>query len=126
MSANRRRFERYLVDPGYTPVAVRLAGEETFALSGHAYDISEGGCCFELDVQLEPGTTIDLRITIPGREMDEAEPREALAQANVIWIGDIDDPGPVAHAAAFRGFRDAAARQALMEALKSGRYAIAA
>jgi hypothetical protein len=126
MSVNRRRHDRYLVDPGYTPVAVRLPDDEHFSLSGHAYDISEGGCCFELDVQLEPGARIDLKITIPGREVAEHEPREATAVANVIRIGDIDDPGPVTHAAAFHRFTSEVEKEALMEALRNGRYSIAA
>ncbi len=125
MSANRRQYDRYLVDPGYTPIAVRLWEDDDFSLTGHAYNISEGGCCFELDVALEPGSSVGMRITIPGRETSVGK-RAAFALANIIWAGQPDEPGPVPHAAAFRLFAREGDKEELMDALKSGRFAIAA
>lgn len=126
MNANRRRHVRYLVDPGYTPIAVRLYEDDDYSLTGHAYNISEGGCCFEIDVAIEPGTSVGLRITIPGRETSPTGKHHAFVLANVVWVGDPDEPGPVQHAAAFRHFAREGDQEELMEALASGRFAVAA
>ena len=45
---NRRQFERFMLEPGYTGALARVhPEEEVFVREGHVYDISEGGVCFE-------------------------------------------------------------------------------
>lgn len=123
---NRRRYPRYSVIPAYTPVAVRLldgrGGEE---LSGHAYNISEGGVRFEVDRALQPGERIAVRVTLPGGEVSEDE-RSVLAIATVVWTDDADEPGPVRTAAAFEHFVGVGDRDRLLDQFATGRFRLAA
>jgi hypothetical protein len=122
---NRRRFERFSLPVGYSPVTVRLVADDTYAFDGHAYDVCEGGVRFELDRLIEPGTPVSLRITFPGAGDEES--RSVLVVANVVWaLDDPDEPGPVRMAAAFTRFASAADKARLLDQLGAGRYARAA
>ncbi|MCK4872192.1 MAG: PilZ domain-containing protein [Phycisphaerales bacterium] len=125
MSINRRQYDRYLLPAGYTPVSVRRGDCDEYELHGHAYNISEGGVCFELDEPLEPGAQVGLMITLPGDAASDTR-RAAFALANVIWVGDVDEPGPVQHAAAFTLFAREGDREALIGTVRARRYTMAA
>lgn len=121
---NRRRFERFRLPTGYTPIVVRPLGGERGRLDGHAYDISEGGVRFELDRPVPAGTVVAMRIVLPA----PAAPSKAVfAFGNVVWLNDDpDEPGPVRMAAVFTRFPHAEDRERLMGHLAAGRYARAA
>ena len=90
---NRRQHERFSVNPGYTSTGIRVHPDETsFQLEGHIYDISEGGICFELDIPLEPGCTISMRIDLPTNVGDTGPGRAVFVTGNVVWCS-IDEPG---------------------------------
>lgn len=92
-SINRREYERFAVNPGYTSTAVRVHPDETtFDRQGHVYDISEGGICFELDIPLEPGSTISMQIDLPTNVGDTGPGRAVFVTGNVVWC-NIDEPG---------------------------------
>jgi hypothetical protein len=124
MSANRRKHSRYVLPTGYTPIAVRYADADEFTLGGHAYNISQGGICFELDQPVTPGTQVGMMVTLP--EGSSAVKRAVFVLANIVWVGDVEEPGPVEHAAAFHLFPRVGDEDLLRAALKSGRYAMAA
>ncbi len=124
---NRRQYVRYTLEPMYTPVAVRTPDGTTFDNEGHAYDISEGGVRFELDRAVRPGTTIAMQITLPSGSAEDIGPgRSVLVFANVVWIEDEDEPGPVRTAAVFTHFARAGDRERLTRSIGSGRYRLAA
>jgi hypothetical protein len=123
---NRRRFERFSLLPMYTPVIVRLLGENASEHEGHAYDISEGGVRFELDEPIAPGTPVSIQIVLPGDDRSNAS-RGVLVRGNVVWVNqDLDEPGPTKMAAAITSFARAGDRERLLNQLSSGRYARAA
>ncbi len=126
---NRRKFNRFRLPPAYTPVNVRLTDSEKFTLSGHAYDISEGGIQFELDNPIAPGTPIAMQIELP-RGLGEAEDvdgpgRAVFVLGNVVWIDD-SEPGPVRMALVITRFARAGDQERLRSRLASGRYSAAA
>ena len=127
MNINRRRHARFQLEPMYTPVAVRTLDKEVFDIEGHAYDISEGGIRFELDRAVPPGTKIAMQITLPNLDSREIGPgRSIFVFANVIWIEDEDEPGPVRTAAVFTHFARAGDRERLLRQFASGRFRAAA
>lgn len=114
---NRRRHERFAVEPMYTGVAVRPLEEDAFRLLGHAYDVSEGGVCLELDVPLEPGQAVAVRLDLPRWwEGDPGPGRAIFAIGNVVWC-DTEEPGPARQAIAFTRFCRAGDRERLLAAL---------
>lgn len=126
-SLNRRRHERFATLPMYTSVEVRPSGRAAQTLSGHAYDISEGGVRFELDQVVAPGTAVEIRITLPRwlpAPIDQPdcliEPKPVEVLANVLWSDDDGVPGPVRMAAVFTSFLDAADRNRLLDTLAAG------
>jgi hypothetical protein len=128
-SLNRRRHERFVLRPMYTPVAVRLLDRDNFELEGHAYDISEGGLFFELDEPIAPGTPVALRIALPaGSEADgAADENGTCALARIVrLVQDDDEPGPIPMAAVFTAWSRPGDRDRLLRRLASGRYARAA
>lgn len=127
MLLNRRRYERFTLPVGYSPVRVRPLGEPVQCDEGHAYDISEGGLRFELNEPIEPGTPVSIEIELPGQASQSVPGRSVYVIANVVWVSeDADEPGPVRMAAAFTRFPRAGDRERLLMALSSGRYARAA
>lgn len=129
---NRRRFQRFTLQPMYTPVAVRVLdeageGEMRFDIEGHAYDISEGGVRFEVDRLVEPGTRIAMQITLPALDAGDVGPgRSVYVFATVVWVEDADEPGPYRTAAVFNHFARVQDRQRLLRQFSSGRLRIAA
>lgn len=126
---DRRRHQRFVLPSMYTLIEARPLDREEFCWSGHAYDLSEGGLRFELDCPVEPGTTIALRIQLPGATtLRYAERRPVYAFANVVWIEeeDLDQSGPVRMACVFKRFVLPGDLDRLRERLSSGRYSVAA
>jgi len=122
---NRRRYDRFLLPVGYTPVQVHCGAGDESAIEGHAYDISEGGICFEVDKALTPGQRVGLTITVPGGHLG-GESTSAFAVATVVRVTDEDEPGPIQHAAAFLSFPQQKERRTLLEAINSGVFQHAA
>lgn len=123
----RRRHPRYVLQPMYAPIAVRLLESERFTIEGHAYDISVGGIRFELDRAIEPGTQVAMQITLPPADENDIGPgRTVFVFANVVWLEDEDEPGPARMAAVFANFARAGDEQRLQRLFKSGRYRLAA
>ncbi len=126
---DRRAFPRFQMNPGYTPVEARVHPDEVYTLSGHIYDISEGGVCFELDRPVEPGTTVSLRVTLPGpvtgNGQDIGPGRAVFLTGNVVWC-DLDEPGASRMAVAVTRYDRAGDRERLIRALSAGRFLRAA
>ncbi len=114
---NRRRFERFALNPGYTPVVVRTIGAKPKTLDGHSHDICEGGVRFELDVAVKPGTPVSIEITLPidPRDPDSATlpGRRVSAYGVIAWV-DESEPGPAQMAATFERFAQAGDRDRLL------------
>lgn len=126
-SSDRRRHQRFTLPTAYARILVRLLDSDEFEWEGHAYDLSEGGVRFELDRAIEPGTPIAMRIELPHTAVERSTERRSLyAFANVVWMEDDDQPGPVRLAAVFTRFARADDAAALRHRLFSGRYAMAA
>ncbi len=125
--AERRRFPRFELMAGYSPLKLRLLENEVFDIDGFGYDISEGGLRFEADRGIEPGTTIAMQIMLPTMHNSGTGPgRAVFVFANVVWIEDEDEPGPVKMAAVFTRFARAGDRERLLGELRTGRYRRAA
>ena len=99
----RRRFARFSLPAGYAPIAVRTLDSQSFDIEGVAYDVSEGGIRFELDRPIKPGTQVEMKVQLPGT-LEYGLRRPVYAYADVVWIEDEDDPGPVKMAATFAKF----------------------
>jgi len=125
---DRRSYPRFQLEPMYTPLAIGALGEQgAFENEGHAYDISEGGVRFEAEQPIAPGSTVQMRITLPNlNEHDLETNRTVLVTANVVWLEDEDEPGPYKMAAVFQGFARVGDRERLLRQFASGRYRAAA
>jgi len=125
--ADRRRHARFTLPTGYTPVLARTMDREDFSIEGFAYDLSEGGVRFELDRAIAPGTPIVLQLLLPGLAQSTRGPGRAIfVFANVVWLEDEDEPGPVKMAAVFSRFARAEDAARLREQLAARRYRAAA
>ena len=123
---NRRVFERFVLNPGYTGAGVGLHPDEAgYPRPGHVYDISEGGICFELDEPLETGVSVSMRIELPSNCADPGPDGTVLVTGNIVWC-DLDEPGPARMALAITRFERAGDKHRLMRALTSKRYLRAA
>lgn len=123
---NRRSHERFLLEPGYTSAAVRVhPDEQFFTHEGHVYDISEGGICFELDRPLQPGSTISMRIDLPGNSGDAGPGRAVFLTGNIIWC-DLDEPGASRMALAITRFDREGDKGRMLRAFSHKRYLRAA
>jgi hypothetical protein len=118
---------RFELPSMYSRIVVRLLDSERFEHEGHAFDISEGGIQFELDRAIEPGTPIAMRIDLPRAAVERSSERRSIfVFANVVWLEDEDEPGPVRMAAVFTRFARAGDQELLRRRITSGRYALAA
>ncbi|MGD9692982.1 MAG: PilZ domain-containing protein [Phycisphaerales bacterium] len=122
---SRRRHDRFVVPPMYTPISVRTLDEDVFRWEGHAYDISEGGLQFECDRAFSPGSQLALKIELPGvgltaQQMRGASGLPVFVMGNVVWLEDEDEPGPARMALAITRFARAGDRERLMGRLDSG------
>ena len=123
---NRRQFERFAVNPGYTSAGVRQHPDQTtFETEGHIFDISEGGVCFELDIPIEPGNTISMRIDIPDHVGDTGPGRAVFVTGNVVWC-DIEEPGPAKMAMVITRYDREGDKQRMIRALGNTGYQRAA
>jgi hypothetical protein len=95
---NRRRVDRFTVEPMYSSVSVVHKGAE--AGEGHVYEVSLGGVRLELDEALPKRAPIELEITLPGC------PEAIAAKGRVVEVFDVaDDPGPRRMVVAFESFK---------------------
>lgn len=126
-SIDRRQHERFAVNPSVTPILVRTLDETEFRRTGHAYDISEGGVRFELDIPIDPGTPIAMQIDVPAPPHQEivGPGRAVFVLANVIWA-DEDEPGACVMAAAITRFCRAGDKDRLLRRLTANRFLRAA
>jgi len=118
----RRRHERFATAPMYTTISVRTHEENGFSRHGHAYDISEGGVRFELDVPIDPGTPVAVQLALPAAAIaagDTGPGRAVFALGNVVWC-DISEPGPAIMAVAFTRFARDGDRERLLKPFKTG------
>lgn len=123
---NRRRYERFRLQPMYTTVAVCPVDRPDEISEGHAYEISEGGLRFELDEALPLGSAIVIRLTLPAVRGEPASDRTIFAQGTVLRILEEDAPGPVRMAARFTRFIRSADRDRLLAYFATGHLARAA
>lgn len=129
LHTDRRTHCRYALPSMYTQVSVRRLHEQSFILSGHAYDISEGGMRFELDTPLQPGERVAIHVDLPtGPNSPISDRRGVYAMGNVIWVNedDLESQGPVRIACVFSNFCRADDAERLNRMLNSGRFALAA
>jgi len=128
-SINRRRFERFVLSPMYTPVTVRRVDDSGDHCEGHAYDLCEGGCQFELDQGIPCGSPVLMQVTMPAgswTECDDLGPGRTIGVfGNVVWL-DETEPGPARMAIAFTRFVRAGDKERLLRQISSGRLSRAA
>ncbi len=132
---DRRRHERFTVDPMYSAVAVSplptsnrtsdaCEGEHVEGhvdgqvdsqvdsqvdghVDGHVYEVSLGGIRLELDEPLPVGTRVSVEVTLPGCT------KPICAEGRIVRVFDeIDDPGPRRMVVEFETFA-AGARESL-------------
>lgn len=120
----RRTYRRYALKPMYTSVRVRPLNDRSPTLKGHAYDISRGGVRFELDRRIEPGTPVTVSIELPGDHAGESRP--VVAVADIVWLNEEDEIGPVRMSARFTRFSRSDGERRLADRLDSGAYSPAA
>ena len=97
----RRRHDRFTVEPMYSGVVVRRrdGARAGRPCEGHVYDVGLGGARIELDRPIAKGAPIEIEIDLPGC------PAPIAATARVVRVFDRhDDPGPRRIAVAFETF----------------------
>jgi hypothetical protein len=124
-SDERRKHARFTLPAGYAPITVRTLDSDSFDIEGVAYDLSEGGIRFELDRPIKPGTQIEMKLQLPGGG-GQGIRRPVYAFADVVWIEDEEDPGPVKMAATFARFSSVEDGHRLREQLGAHRFRAAA
>ena len=119
---DQRQYQRFTLAPMYSSVIARRVGSEDVKdLHGHAYDVSEAGVRFELDEVIDPGESITVDLTLPGRQSSVS------ATGDVVWVNDeADDPGPRRLAIQFTGFNSDEDRFRLLNYLGSAQVRRAA
>jgi hypothetical protein len=113
---NRRRHERFILPPMYSPVLVHRHVNMSIApLDGHAYDASEGGIRFEIDEPLEVGETVTVQLELPGGG------GPVTATGRVVRVHDPeDDPGPRRAAVHIERYLHRTDRERLLECFGRG------
>lgn len=104
----QREYPRLKLPVGYAAIRARRDGRRTFALSGHAYDLSWGGLRFELDEPIAVGEPLEVELDLPG---DSAHP----VRLRVVCVRhpDPDEVGPARIAAAIVALPSEVDRQTL-------------
>jgi len=111
----------------YSRVMVRMLDTDRFDWEGHAYDIGQGGVRFELDRAIAAGTRVAIRIDLPHASSERSTARRSVfVFANIVWLQDEDEPGPVRMAAVFSQFAREGDRELLLGRMLHGRYKLAA
>jgi len=104
-----RQAPRIRVPAMYSDVRARPKGKRRFVWTGHVYDISRTGMRFEFDEKIDPGTALDVRLTLPGRG-----PKPIRLTGRVVRIDDDDEEnGPAIMAMSFGSFNSEADVQRL-------------
>lgn len=128
----RRRYPRFATEPMYTAVKVRLLDGDPLEHEGHAYDVAEGGCRFELDRPIAMGTGVAMQLLLPTLLANplagsaDGQGRAVTVFGNVVWLAGEDEPGPAQMAVAFTRFARDDDRDRLLRELRTGRYRAAA
>ena len=129
-TTNRRRFERFSLPAAYTEVKVSPSGDDERWLFGHAYDVSEGGLRLELDEQIEPGSAIRVRISLPRGTAHIDDPQDLLceieAEGHIVWQDQDEPGGPVSLAATFTRFCASGDRERLIRRVLDAGFSRAA
>jgi len=113
-ATNRRQHERFDLRPMYSAIIARPMDREQFTDAGHAYNISEGGLCFELDRAYEPGTMLNLRLDLPAFAHDGGPGRAIFITGRVVWLDTDETPGPARMALSIYAFPRAGDRERLL------------
>jgi hypothetical protein len=88
---NRRAFERFSLPPMLSPITVqRVRDGKMETLTGHAYDISEGGMRIEVDEPVAPGERLNITFVLPGFAEGDAA-GTVCAACEVVWLTDAED-----------------------------------
>ncbi len=127
--SNRRQHVRFTLPAMYTPISVKLPGPYQVVLEGHAYNISEGGCRFEVDELIEPGTTVTITLQLPVPSDESLIDRYSapiVVEGNVVWVDEDEGVPPYRMATTFGPFDTKADRELLLWHLGSGRLRLAA
>jgi hypothetical protein len=97
----------------YTLIRARLSGMQRYCWMGHIYDISAAGMRFELDSDLEPGTTVDVRAMLPGQNHFTFDVTGKIVRLH----DDSHERGPVRMGMVFTHFHSTKDKQTLLEYL---------
>lgn len=128
--SDRRAHTRFALRPMYSAMEVKMTSDACETMEGHAYDISRGGVCFELDQRIENGTPVYMKLSLPewllGLTDGQTDLTSVHVKGTVVWNDDDGIPGPVRMAAVFTSFDTVAERELFLRTLKGHRYAIAA
>ncbi len=116
---DRRRTERFITSPMHHAVSIRTFDADTFKYDGHAYDISEGGICFELMDPIAPGTEVGVMIHLP-IGFDRGPGRAVFVSGRVVWLSDCTEVGPVRMGVVFDRFSRVGDQQRLHRFLNQG------
>lgn len=96
-----RNHPRLKLPAMYTLLRAKLLGQGRYDLTGHIYDISISGMRFELDQAMEPGTLIEVRSMLPGKDHTTFR-----ATGKIIRLhSDEEDLGPAIMGMTFESFR---------------------
>lgn len=114
---DRRQHDRFLLPHMYTGITVMRAAELRLEqYEGHAYDISESGVRFELDVPLPPGDAVSFQLELPGGA------GMVNGTGKIVRLFDeLDDPGPRRMALAITRYATSDDRDRLLRLFSSGR-----
>ncbi len=108
-----RKDPRLKLPPMYTLIRVRPKGSKRYSWAGHIYDISTSGIRFELDAPLDPGTAVEARAILPGKN-----PTTVDVSGHVVRLhDDSHEQGPARMGLAIDRFHHPADRQRLLRYL---------
>lgn len=110
----RRRHPRFNLAPMYSAVTAQRQGNAARAVTGHAYNISEGGVRLEIEGKFRVGDHLHLNLTLPGEMTD------IHASGKIVWSarGD-DDPAARRVAVRFERFDSWADKARLMRFIRA-------
>lgn len=107
--AESRQQPRLKIPAMYSLVRVRMSGEDRYRWTGHIYDVSVTGMRFEIDEPLEPGTTVEVRGMLPGRQHTTFR-----ASGQIVRFHDDEFTGPTRMGMVFDHFESELDQQRLV------------
>ncbi len=107
--AEARRHPRLKLPAMYTVLRVKPQGQKRYCWTGFIYDISESGMRFELDDAVEPGTKLEVHVTLPGKLTTQFTARGQVVRQH----DEANEPGPQRMALHFDHFKTEADRHHL-------------